>query len=99
MRSKLNALLKWTTTVHTSKPEVVGQIMTSHVRVASDDRHLVDLVPIFSEDGHHHIPIIDAQNRVVGIVTQSDFVRALYGTVEATTEPNVRVEPAVAATG
>ncbi|MFL6547843.1 MAG: HPP family protein [Povalibacter sp.] len=80
--AKLQALLKRTTTVHTKKPEVVGQIMTSHVRVASDDRHIVDLVPIFSDDGHHHIPIIDADKRLVGVITQSDFVRALYRTVD-----------------
>jgi CBS domain-containing membrane protein len=82
MRERLHALLKQTTTVHTTKPEVVGQIMTAHVRVASADRHIVELVPIFSEDGHHHIPIIDADKRLVGIITESDFVRALYGTVD-----------------
>jgi CBS domain-containing membrane protein len=82
MREKLHALLKQTTTVHTTKPEVVGQIMTAHVRVASAERHIVELVPIFSEDGHHHIPIIDADRRLVGIITESDFVRALYRAVE-----------------
>jgi CBS domain-containing membrane protein len=82
MREKLYALLKQTTTVHTIKPEVAGQIMTSQVRVASADRHIIDLVPIFSNDGHHHIPIIDAERRLVGIITESDFVRALYGTVD-----------------
>jgi CBS domain-containing membrane protein len=81
-REKLHAFLRETTTIHTTKPEVVGQIMTSHVRVASADRHIVELAPIFSEDGHHHIPIIDADRRLVGIITESDFVRALYRTVE-----------------
>jgi len=81
-REKLHAFLRETTTIHTTKPEVVGQIMSSHVRVASADRHIVELVPIFSEDGHHHIPIIDAERRLVGIITESDFVRALYRTVE-----------------
>jgi len=48
------------------------------VRVASADRPVAELLPIFSEHGHHHIPIIDAENRLVGIVTESDFVRAFY---------------------
>ncbi|MFL6575760.1 MAG: CBS domain-containing protein, partial [Povalibacter sp.] len=30
----------------------------------------------------HHIPIIDADKRLVGVITQSDFVRALYRTVD-----------------
>ncbi|MFT4190504.1 MAG: HPP family protein [Comamonas sp.] len=59
----------------------VGQIMTRQVRVASSDRLLVDLVPVFSEGGHRHVPIIDAQRRLAGIVTQSDLIRALYRAV------------------
>lgn len=82
LREKLHAFLKETTSLHTAKPEVVGQIMTSQVRVASADRHIVELVSIFSEDGHHHIPIIDAEKRLVGIITESDFVRALYKSVD-----------------
>jgi CBS domain-containing membrane protein len=90
IRDKLHALLKRTTTLHTQKPEVAGQIMTSRVRVASADRHIVELVPIFSEDGHHHIPIVQADNRLVGIITESDFVRALYGTMlDVMDEPDV----------
>ena len=56
----------------------VGQIMTRRVRVASEDAMLVDLVPLFSQYGHHHLPVLDGQNRLVGILTQSDMVRALF---------------------
>ena len=62
----------------TAKPEAVGQIMSRRVRVARQDRSLVDLVPLFSDHGHHHIPIIDLDNRLVGIITQTDLVRALF---------------------
>lgn len=61
----------------------VGQIMTRTVRVASHDRLLIDLVPVFSENGHRHIPIIDEGQRLVGIITQSDLIRALYQAVRA----------------
>jgi CBS domain-containing membrane protein len=64
------------------RPEVVGQIMTRTVRVASADRHIVDLVPLFSQHGHHHIPIVDGEKRLVGIITQTDVVRALFRAVE-----------------
>jgi len=57
--------------------EAVGQIMSRKVRVASVDKHLVELVPLFGSTGHHHIPIIDAAGRLVGIITQSDVVAAL----------------------
>ena len=85
---RLRELMRASGTVHSDKPEVVGQIMARKVRVASEDRHVVDLVPLFSEGGHHHIPIIDAQRRLVGIITQSDLVRSLYQAV--------RGEPAAA---
>jgi CBS domain-containing membrane protein len=78
---RLRDLIRATRTVVSNKPEVVGQIMTRQVRVASADRPVVDLVPLFSEGGHHHIPIIDHERRLTGMITQSDFVRALYRAV------------------
>ncbi|WP_431122957.1 HPP family protein [Variovorax paradoxus] len=78
---KLRDLIRATRTVVSNKPEVVGQIMTRQVRVASADRPVIDLVPLFSEGGHHHIPIIDHEKRLTGMITQSDFVRALYRAV------------------
>ena len=51
--------------------------MTRKVRVASVNRHLAELIPLFGSTGHHHIPIVDDGERLVGIVTQSDVVAAL----------------------
>jgi CBS domain-containing membrane protein len=64
-----------------SRVDVVGQIMTRKVQVASADRHVIELIPLFSKGGHQHIPIIDADKQLVGIVTQSDLLRALYRAV------------------
>ena len=75
---RLRGLVRRLGVSHTEQPEVVGQIMTRQVRVASADRFLIEMVPVFSEGGHHHIPIIDADKRLVGILTQSDLVGALY---------------------
>jgi CBS domain-containing membrane protein len=55
----------------------IGQIMTRNVRVARVDRHLVELIPLFGGTGHHHLPIVEADGHLVGIVTQSDVVAAL----------------------
>jgi len=78
MRERLNLLIKRSGTTHTTRPEAVGQLMCSKVRVVSANRSVGELMPIFSEHGHHHIPVICEDNRLVGIITQSDFVRALY---------------------
>jgi CBS domain-containing membrane protein len=62
-------------------PERVGQVMTRRVRVASEQLHVIELLPMFSEGGHHHLPVIDADKRLAGIITQSDLVRALHRAV------------------
>ncbi len=79
---RLRGLVRRLGVTHNERPEVVGQIMTRQVRVASADRYLIELVPVFSQGGHHHIPIIDGDMRLVGILTQSDLVGALYLAVQ-----------------
>ena len=74
---KLRQLVRSTGSVYSSKPEVVGQIMTRQVRVAGMQRPLLDLLPLFGSTGHHHIPIIGEGQRLVGMITQSDLVTAL----------------------
>lgn len=74
---RLQTLLRPSPATHSSKPEVVGQIMSRQVRVASAERPIAELVPLFSATGHHHIPIVGEQARLVGILTQSDLVKAL----------------------
>lgn len=57
--------------------ESVAQLMTREVRVARDTTHLIDLLPLFSHEGHHHLPIVNDEQVLVGMVTESDVVRAL----------------------
>jgi CBS domain-containing membrane protein len=63
---------------HSDKPEVVGQIMTSNVVTAKMDTPLVELVPLMSNSGLHHVPVVDDANRFVGMVSQSDLLASLY---------------------
>ena len=77
LAERLRRLLTPSPATHSDKPEVVGQIMTRQVRVASAERPLAELVPLFAEGGHHHIPIVGSEARLVGIITQSDLVAAL----------------------
>ena len=76
--TKLRNFIRLTRDNYSSKPEVVGQIMTTGVRTAHVNAHIVELVPLLSDAGMHHIPIVDDEHRILGIVTQSDLVAALY---------------------
>ncbi|NMM75722.1 hypothetical protein B2J86_01745 [Acidovorax sp. SRB_14] len=64
------------------QPKVVGEIMSAPVQVAQALQHVMELVPLFSHGGHHHIPIVDEQQRLAGIITQTDLVRALAAAVQ-----------------
>ena len=75
---RLRVLLRPNGRTHSRKPEVVGQLMSAAVSSARPEQRVVDLIPLFSEAGHHHLPIVDEQQRAVGILTQSDLVRVLY---------------------
>lgn len=59
----------------------VDAVMTRQVRVAQQDARLIDLLSLFSQEGHHHLPIVDDQQVLVGMVTQSDMIRALHRSV------------------
>ena len=59
----------------------IGQVMTRRVRVAGIDQHVIELLPLFSEGGHHHLPVVDAAHTLVGMITQSDLVRAMHRAV------------------
>ncbi len=81
-QDKLVKFIKQTPGMMSEKPEVVGQIMATPAFTAREDMHIVELVPLLSEKGLHHIPIVNAEQRLVGMVSQSDLIAALYaGTV------------------
>lgn len=62
----------------TGPESVIADIMSRRVRVAGESLRLVELLPLFSEGGHHHLPVVDADTRLVGMITQSDVFRALH---------------------
>ena len=56
----------------------VAQIMSPQIRTVQSDMHIVELVPLLSDIGLHHIPIVNHAQQLVGMVTQSDLIAALY---------------------
>ena len=76
--TRIRLFLRRVGRVHSEKPEVVGQIMTKHVHTATDSMHIVELVDLLSNQGVRHVPIVNGDKRLVGIVTNSDLVAGLY---------------------
>ena len=70
----------------TGQPQTVGESMSHPVQVAHVGQHAMDLVPLFSQGGHHHIPIVESEGRLVGVITQTDLVRTLAAAVQGRDE-------------
>jgi CBS domain-containing membrane protein len=75
---RLQGLLRRTPGLTSEKAEVVGQIMTGEVFAATPETPVAQLVAQVSDRGMAHIPVVDEARKVVGIVTQSDMLAALY---------------------
>ncbi len=75
---RLRAFIRRTIGETTEKPEAVGQIMSAPVMTAREDTHIVSLIPLFSEHNIHHVPIVDREGRITGMVTQTDLSVAMY---------------------
>jgi CBS domain-containing membrane protein len=61
----------------------VADVMTRPASTVTPDEAVVDLVQRFADAGRHHLPVVDVERRLVGIVTQSDLVAALFKALSA----------------
>ena len=59
-------------------PQIVADLMTTEVVTVRPEQPIVDTVTLFSDGGLHHLPVVSAGHEVVGMLTQSDLVAALF---------------------
>lgn len=55
----------------------VRDVMTSPVVTVSENTNLVVAAQIMSDKCYHHLPVVDTNGAPVGILSTSDFVRAI----------------------
>jgi CBS domain-containing membrane protein len=56
----------------------VSSLMSTHVRTITAATPIVELLALFAGRGHHHVPVVDNERRLAGIVTQADLISGLY---------------------
>ena len=61
-----------------TQADTVEEIMTTPVHSAQPDQPILDLIEKFSDGGLHHMPVVDRNKHVVGMLTQSDLIAALF---------------------
>jgi len=76
-QEKFLGFIRRTSAVTTNKPEVVGHIMNKQVVVLSETAPIINLIQLFSKQKHPQIPIVNDENRLVGMVFQADLITAL----------------------
>jgi CBS domain-containing membrane protein len=59
-------------------PPRVASLMTTDVCTIDARTAIADLVPMFADFGHHHIPVVDSEKRLVGMITETDLISGLY---------------------
>jgi CBS domain-containing membrane protein len=58
--------------------EPIGSIMTRDVVTLVETAPVAELVPLMTDSGYRHLPIVDAGGRLVGIVTRGELVAVLH---------------------
>ena len=78
LKERLERFLKRSDGMKTDKPEYAGHLMQRAVITVQPDQHILDLFPIFYEKGIHHLPVVDAENHLLGMVTPKNLLLALH---------------------
>lgn len=77
------------------KTVTVDQIMSSPVITVHIDDTMLKVQDIFEKNNIHHIPVIKEGNKVVGIISKSDYLRLLHGFTLFKTEKSVDYNNAI----
>jgi len=73
VEKRLKKMMKRTGELSSNKPEVVGQLMTSPAITLSEATPVSEAISVFAENKISHIPIINDEQRLVGILLRSDI--------------------------
>jgi CBS domain-containing protein len=77
------------------KTTTVGQIMTTNVLFVKPEDTMDRVGDIFRMNNIHHIPVIDVEGKVAGIISQSDFHKILHGFTLFKTEKSEEYNKAI----
>ncbi|MGR9013035.1 MAG: HPP family protein [Gammaproteobacteria bacterium] len=77
-QERFRAFIRRTPDISTDKPESVGHIMATSVAVLHESAHIAELIPLMTNQGYRQIPIVNSEDRLVGMVYQANLIAELY---------------------
>jgi CBS domain-containing protein len=63
--------------LHKALGQTVGEVMTAHAVSITADTSLPEAARIMHDRKIHRLPVVDADRHPIGIITESDIVRAI----------------------
>jgi CBS domain-containing membrane protein len=78
LRERLRGLLGHLLGIRAPQPATVADVMQKDVATVRTADPIARLVPLMSNAGLHHIPVLDHDGTFAGIVSHSDLLAALY---------------------
>ena len=63
--------------LHKALGQTVGEVMTHHAISITADTTLPEAAKIMHDKKIHRLPVVDENNHPIGIITESDIVRAI----------------------
>ena len=77
------------------KSIAVGEIMTTPVITVRPDETMDRVQELFRKNNIHHIPVVDKEGKVVGILSKSDYLKLLHGFTLFKTHKSVEYNDAI----
>jgi CBS domain-containing membrane protein len=74
--SQLTDFISKTNKSYTDKPEFAGHLMSKPAITINENQHVVELFEIFYSHNIHHLPVVNAQNKLSGIITPKNLLLA-----------------------
>ena len=56
----------------------VSTIISRPVIVANQSHHFSEVLELFSQHGRHHLPVVNDENHLIGIISRSDLLKLFY---------------------
>jgi len=78
LTDRFKTFIKRTKDIEAQKLEYVGHIMNKPVTTIQGDQHINDLFESFYNQGHHHLPVVDSEEKLLGMITPKDLLSALH---------------------
>jgi CBS domain-containing membrane protein len=61
-----------------SNAQRLKDVMTRKVQTVAPDQPITNLISLLADGGFQHLPVVDSHRHVVGMITRSDMIAALY---------------------